>query len=90
MSELLVGLFSAVIGNKVIMAILAAVVGGVSLFVAGGIRRANKDIAKQAARDLAAAQDSLEMNREATAAERQAAGMTDDQARSEATKWAKH
>ncbi|WP_027036512.1 hypothetical protein [Mesorhizobium ciceri] len=89
MSEQLVWLFSAVIGNKVIMAILSAVVGGVSLFVAGGIRRAKQDKAKQAARDLAAAQDSLEMNREATAAERQAAGMTDDQARAEATKWAK-
>ena len=89
MSELLLWLFSAVIGNKVIMGILAAVVGGVSLFVAGGIRRSKKDQAKRAAEQLAAAQDRLEMNREATAAERQAAGMSDDQARAEATKWAK-
>lgn len=48
-----------------------------------------REKAKQAAKELAAAQDRLEMDREATAAERQAAGMTDDQARAEATKWAK-
>ncbi|MER8464183.1 hypothetical protein [Mesorhizobium sp. M1396] len=45
--------------------------------------------AKQAAKELVAAQDRLEMDREATAAERSAAGMTDDQARAEATRWIK-
>lgn len=89
MYELLLWLFTAVIGNKVIVSILAAVVGGVGLYVAGGIRRAEKDKAQQAAQDLAAAEDRLEMNREATAAERQATAMTDAQARAEAIKWAK-
>lgn len=45
--------------------------------------------AKQAKKELAAAKDRLEMDREATAAERQATGMTDDAARKEAEKWAK-
>ncbi|TIP06661.1 MAG: hypothetical protein E5X72_00155 [Mesorhizobium sp.] len=43
--------------------------------------------AKQAARDLAAAQERFEMNREATDVERETVGMTDDQARKEAAPW---
>ncbi|RWN31744.1 hypothetical protein [Mesorhizobium sp.] len=82
-------ILGAIIGNKTIMAIFAAVVGGLGLYVAGGINRAKKEAAKQAAGKLAAAEDRLEMDREATAAERQAAGMTDDAARKEAEKWAK-
>jgi outer membrane murein-binding lipoprotein Lpp len=45
--------------------------------------------AKQAKKELAAAKDRLEMDREATVAERNAAGMTDAEARAEAEKWAK-
>jgi outer membrane murein-binding lipoprotein Lpp len=46
--------------------------------------------AKQAADKLAAAEDRLEMDREATAVERAAARLSDDEARKEALKWAKH
>ncbi|MCF6118546.1 hypothetical protein L2449_16840 [Mesorhizobium muleiense] len=81
-------LLAAIIGNKTLMALFAAVVGGISLYVAGGVNRAKKEAAKQAARNMAAAEDRLEMDREATAAERQAAGMTDAEAREVATKWA--
>lgn len=83
-------ILGAIIGNKTIMAIFAALVGGLGLYVAGGINRAKKEAAKQAGKNLAAAQDRLEMDREATAAERQAAGMTDAEARAEAAKWARH
>lgn len=44
---------------------------------------------KQAVGRLAAVEDRLEMDREATAAERKAAGMTDDEARAEALKWSR-
>ncbi|RWI22888.1 MAG: hypothetical protein EOQ92_18410 [Mesorhizobium sp.] len=83
-------LLAAIIGNKTLIALFAAVVGGISLYVAGGVNRAKKEAAKQAARNMAAAEDRLEMDREATAAERHAAGMTDAEAREVATKWAKH
>lgn len=89
MSAVLAWLFSAVIGNKVIMTLFAGVVGSIGIYIAGGINRAKKDRAQQAAKELAAAQDRLEMDREATAAERNAAGMTDADARAEAEKWAK-
>ena len=49
----------------------------------------NRERAKQAAGKLAVAEDRLEMDREATAAERKAAGMTDDKARAEAMKWSR-
>lgn len=45
--------------------------------------------AKRALRDMAAREDRLEMDREATQAERKAAGMTDDEARKEAMKWSR-
>lgn len=48
-----------------------------------------KERNKQAGKDLAATKDRLEMDREATAAERAATGMTDDQARKEAEPWVK-
>ncbi|RWK53494.1 hypothetical protein [Mesorhizobium sp.] len=82
-------LLAAIIGNKTIMALFAAVIGGLGLYVAGGINRAKKEAANQAAGKLATAEDRLKMDREATAAEREAAGMTDAEAREVATKWAK-
>ncbi|MER8441056.1 hypothetical protein NKH36_05085 [Mesorhizobium sp. M1312] len=83
-------MLSALAGNTTIMAILAALVGGIGLFVAGGIGRANKDTARRAAEKLAAAQDRLEMDREATDAERAARDLPDKAARREAMRWAKH
>lgn len=49
----------------------------------------SRERAKQDKARLEAAEDRLEMHREATDAERRAAGMTDDEARAEAAKWVK-
>ncbi|MER8995164.1 hypothetical protein NKJ73_23400 [Mesorhizobium sp. M0074] len=85
----LLAILSAIIGNKVVMTVLAAVAGGIGLYVAGGINRAKKEAVKQAEAKVAAAEDRLEMNREAAAEGRKAAGMTDAAARAEAEKWAR-
>ena len=82
-------ILGAIIGNKTAMAIFTALVGGLGLYVAGGVSRAKQQAAKQAVEKLAAAEDRLEMDRDATAAERKAAGMSDAEAREEASKWAK-
>lgn len=68
--------------------IVGAIVAG---FSAWRLRQSgvNSERAKQTAGKLAAAEDRLEMDREATAAERKAAGMSYDEARAEAEKWAK-
>lgn len=68
-----------------VLAVVLAVVGGFGLRRSG----ANAEKAKQAVRDVNAVEERLEMEREATAAEGQAAGMTDEEARKEAMRWAK-
>jgi outer membrane murein-binding lipoprotein Lpp len=83
-------MLSALGGNNTIMAIFAALVGGAGLYVAGGISRAKKDAARRAAGELAAVQDRLEMDREATDSERAARDLPDEAARREAMRWAKH
>ncbi|MER9256161.1 hypothetical protein NKI59_31325 [Mesorhizobium sp. M0598] len=85
----LLSILSAILGNKVVMTVFAAAAGGIGLYVAGGINRAKKEAVKQAEAKVAAAEDRLEMNREAAAEGRTAAGMTDAAARAEAQKWAK-
>ncbi|MER8526669.1 hypothetical protein [Mesorhizobium sp. M0482] len=85
----LLAILSAILGNKVVMTVLAAAAGGIGLYVAGGINRAKKEAVKQAEAKVAAAEDRLEMRREAAAEERKAAGMADAAARAEAEKWAK-
>lgn len=85
----LLAILSAILGNKVVMTVLAAAAGGIGLYVAGGINRAKKEAVKQVEAKVAAAEDRLEMRREAAAEERKAAGMADAAARAEATKWAK-
>ncbi|MER8835282.1 hypothetical protein NKJ72_01270 [Mesorhizobium sp. M0045] len=85
----LLAILSAIIGNKVVMTVFAAVAGGIGLYIAGGINRAKKEAVKQAEAKIAAAGDRLEMNREASAEWRKAAGMTDAAARAEAEKWAR-
>lgn len=52
-------------------------------------RNANSEKLAEARRNMAAAKEHLEMNREATAIERQIAGMSDDEAKQEAMKWAR-
>ncbi|TIP74594.1 MAG: hypothetical protein E5X53_02930 [Mesorhizobium sp.] len=83
-------MLSALAGNNALMAVFAALVGGIGLFVAGGISRAKKDTARRAAEKLTAAQDRLEMGREAIDAERAARDLPDEAARREAMRWAKH
>lgn len=80
----------ALASNKTIMAIFAALAGGIGLFVAGGISRANKDRARRAAEKLAAVEERLEMDREASDAERAARDLPDEAARREAMRWARH
>ncbi|RWM20303.1 MAG: hypothetical protein EOR73_14770 [Mesorhizobium sp.] len=83
-------MLSAPAGNNALMAVFAALVGGIGLFVAGGISRAKKDTARRAAEKLTAAQDRLEMGREAIDAERAARDLPDEAARREAMRWATH
>ncbi len=67
-----------------IVAAVVAVFGGWKLRQSG----VNAERARQAREKLAAAEDRLEMHREATTAERRTAGMSDDEARKEAMRWA--
>lgn len=80
-------MLGALAGNTTIMAIFAALVGGIGLFVAGG--RANKDAARRAAEKLVAVEERLEMDREAIDAERVARDLPDEAARREAMRWSK-
>ncbi|MER9079971.1 hypothetical protein [Mesorhizobium sp. M0895] len=73
--------------NSIFAALAGALFLGIGSWVHGRLSGANAERAKQTAGKLAAAQDRLEMDREATAAERAAAGMTDASARAEAKKW---
>ncbi|TIN08561.1 MAG: hypothetical protein E5X38_30365 [Mesorhizobium sp.] len=66
---------------------LAAGLVGLAAIVTAYFKGKSNEKAKQAARDLAAAQERVEMNREATDIERQTVGLTDDQARKEAAPW---
>lgn len=84
-------------------AILSLFSGGTGYLVGGGVIfiiwlltifkavlwGANRQEEKQAVDKLKEAEERLEMDREATEAERKAAGMTDDEARKEAMRWAK-
>ncbi|RWO76827.1 MAG: hypothetical protein EOS18_24075 [Mesorhizobium sp.] len=70
-----------------VLSMLGALAGGIGLFVAGG--RANKDAARRAAEKLVAVEERLEMDREATDAERLARDLPDEAARREAMRWSK-
>lgn len=69
-----------------ILAALGVVLGGWKLWQSG----VNAERARQAKEKLAATEDRLEMDREATAIEQRTAGMTDDEASKEAMRWSKH
>ena len=84
-------------------AILSLFSGGTGYLIGGGVVfllwlftilkavlwGAGREREKQTGDKLKAAEERLEMDREATGAERKAAGMTDDEARKEALRWAK-
>ncbi|QAZ46157.1 hypothetical protein [Mesorhizobium sp. Pch-S] len=69
----------------VIAGALAAAFAGWKLRQSG----VNAERARQAKEKVAAAEDRLEMDREATDIERRVTGMTDEEARKEATRWAR-
>ncbi|RWM29389.1 hypothetical protein [Mesorhizobium sp.] len=83
MSAILAWFFS----NPTVLAIGAAIIGALGYGFQQRLAGAKAERNKQAAKDLAAAQDRLEMDREATQIERRTSGMTDDQARKEAAPW---
>ena len=68
-----------------LVAILAAGFAALKLRQSG----ANAERAKQAGRDKKAVEERLEMDREATAAEREATALSDEGARKEAMRWVK-
>lgn len=78
----------SIIPGEWLLAGFVFVVGTATAYFKG--RNANAEQLAEARRNMAAAKDRLEMNREATAIERQIAGMSDDEAKEEAMKWAKH
>lgn len=68
----------------------AIAVGGVLAVLAAAYAKGRSDQKSSQTKDkLAAAEDLLEMDREATAAEREAGALSDAEARREAEKWAK-
>ncbi|MER8455867.1 hypothetical protein NKH24_06970 [Mesorhizobium sp. M1300] len=73
---------AAIIGNKTIMAIFAAVIGGLGLYIAGGINRAKKERAKQDAERLAA-------RTEADKIDQAVAGMSDAEVLKEQARWSR-
>lgn len=75
--------------TSLLIAAGGAVVALLLAYIKGGADTAKKEKAKRAADKLQAAEDRLEMDREASDAERKAASMSDDEARREAMKWAR-
>lgn len=85
--ELLLSLVTG--GNGIFVGIAAVIAAIAGAWLKGRSSGVKSERAKQTAGKLAAAEDRLEMDREATDIERLAAGMTDEQARDEAMKWSK-
>jgi len=82
-------LVSLLTGNSLIAGLLAALVGAVALYFKGRRDGAAKAENKSLKDQVTSKEEQLEMHREANAAEREAAGMSDDEARKEAMKWAR-
>ncbi|WP_292400152.1 hypothetical protein [Mesorhizobium sp.] len=75
-------ILGAIIGNKTIMAIFAALVGGLGLYVAGGINRAKKEAATRDAERLAA-------RTEADKIDQAVAGMSDAEILKGQSRWSR-
>jgi outer membrane murein-binding lipoprotein Lpp len=78
------------LSNPTVLAIGFGVIAAAGAWFKGSLTGAKRERDRQAAKDLASAQDRLEMDREATAVERQTTGMTDEQAKQEAAPWVRH
>lgn len=76
-------------GQNILLLIGAALVALLGAFAGGRVSGASRERDKQAGRDKAAVEEQLEMHREASEAERQAAALTEEAARKEASKWSK-
>lgn len=68
----------------------AALVGLIAAFLRGRSYEAQRQQTKRIETEKKALDERLEMDREATAIERKATGMTDAAAREEAMKWSRH
>jgi len=82
-------LVSLIAGNGLIAGLVAALVGAVALYVKGRRDGSAKAESKSLKDKLASKEEQLEMHREASAAEREAAALTDAEAHKEALKWAR-
>lgn len=85
-------MLSAILGllqSPTLLAIGGGFIAVLVAFFKGRVSGAQKERAKQDRARIEALGDRLEMDRESTAAERQAAGMSDEEARKEALKWAR-
>ncbi len=78
-----------ILNNPYMAGAIAAVGAVVVAYFRGSRDRAKRDAARQAKADKAAADDRLEMHREATAEELKQSAKTDADALKEAMKWAK-
>lgn len=68
----------------------AAIVALIGIVAKSRLEGARLERAKHAAEELRAAEERLEMDREAPEEERKVANMSDKEARLEAMKWARH
>jgi outer membrane murein-binding lipoprotein Lpp len=75
-------ILSAIIGNKTVAALFAAAVGGLGLYVAGGINRAKKEAATRGAERLAA-------RTEADKIDQTVAGMSDAEVLKGQSRWSR-
>lgn len=76
-------------GGQLVLAIGAGIAALVAAYAKGHSNGEAKAEAKRAQEEIDALEDRLEMYRDADAAEREAAGMSDDDALKEAMKWSR-
>lgn len=77
------------LSSPTMLAIGAGVIAAAAAWFKGRLSGAKAERNKQMAGKLAAAEDRLEMDREATAEDLKTAGLTDEAARKEAETWAR-
>lgn len=77
------------LSNPTLIAIMGGVLATLIAFLTGNSRGARRQERKQVAEKLAAAEDRLEMDREATDADRKARDLSDADAAKEAQRWAR-
>jgi outer membrane murein-binding lipoprotein Lpp len=76
-------------GNGLIAGLVAVLIAVGGAWLKGRSMGANSERSKQTEAKLRAAEDRLEMDREATEAEKEAGALSDAEARKEADRWAR-